>query len=250
MQENWLERRFVELSKISYERDIVTYTDFLTLDEQNMFSNLGKHEWYTGYSFFGGYRESERKMIAFISADSDQSEENFPISPISVTPRTPRFSEKLTHRDYLGSVLGLGIDRSKIGDILVNSDGAVIMAHSSLQTFLIENLMQVKNTAVTAEVSNINFDEYVQAFEEIHGSVTSVRLDSIITIAMKESRSKAIRFIEGGKVYINGKLISTNAYKLSEKDLISVRGYGKFQYLGVDSTSKKGKLRISIRKYV
>ncbi len=249
MQENWVERRFIELSRVAFEKDINTYTDFLNLDEQNSLSNISHSEFFTTYQSFGGYKEAERKIIGF-EGDSRLDCTSFPITCVCVSPRKVKFSEKLTHRDYLGSILGLGLERSKIGDILVFDDYAYILIHDSMKHFIIENLVQVRNTPVTTAETDIDSSKFIQNFEEVQGTVSSVRLDSVIATVMKDSRSKVIRLIEGGKVFINGRLITTNAYKLNESDLISIRGYGKFKYLGVDSTSKKGRLRITVRKYV
>ena len=117
-----LEKRFIELSRTAYQRDIVTYTDFLNLNEQNILHTLPKDTLYSRYVSFGGYETAERQMTAFNrytyrALYLRYGEIDYPFCAIRVLPVNAHFSEKLTHRDYLGAVLNLGVDRSRTGDI-------------------------------------------------------------------------------------------------------------------------------------
>ncbi len=248
-EEEMLRNRLIELSRISYERNIITYSDFLNLNELNLLQCIPKNQLYSKYELFGGYKYAERQMVAFIP-DALCYENIYPISAMKVSALSKKFSENLNHRDYLGSVLGLGLERSKIGDILIQDGYVVIFIHESMQDFISKNFTLVKHTSVVTEVVNEVNDNFQPQCEEINGTVSSIRLDSIIALLLKESRSKIIRLIEGGKVFVNGKLITTNAYKLQEGDLISVRGYGKFQYLSILSKTKKERFYISLSKFM
>ena len=129
-EELMLQKRLIELSKLAYQRGIVTYSDFLNLNELNILHTTPKSEFFSCYETFGGYEFSERQMAVFLP-DALCYEKNYPISVLKIEPLQKKFSEKLSHRDYLGSILNLGIERCKLGDILVEEDYALLFAHKS-----------------------------------------------------------------------------------------------------------------------
>ena len=139
-EELMLQKRLIELSKIAYQRGIVTYSDFLNLNELNILHTTPKQELFSCYETFGGYDYSERQMVAFLP-DALCYEKNYPISALKVAPVQKKFSEKLSHRDYLGSIINLGVERSKIGDILVEDEYAILFTHHSLKSFFLEELV-------------------------------------------------------------------------------------------------------------
>ena len=111
------------MANISYQRDIVTFSDFLTLNEQNMINSRISRMPGVVMEAFGGYEHAERQMVAF-HPDALVFPWEYPIDCLKIEPKAVKFSEKLTHRDYLGALLNLGVDRSVIGDILVQEDAA------------------------------------------------------------------------------------------------------------------------------
>lgn len=254
-EEQLLEKRLIELSKIAYHRNIFTYTDFLNLNERNILHTLPKDKLYSRYVTFGGYDLAERQMVAFIPDALSLREENlngidFPYVIIKILPLQAKFSEQLTHRDYLGAILNLGIDRSKIGDILIKEKETIVFIHRSMSDFLCNELTRIKHTSVYATVSNCEELDFTPNFEEITGTVASVRLDSLLSLAFSSSRSKLSGLIEGAKVFVNGKLMTTNSYQVKEGDIISVRGMGKFKFNGSQYRTKKNREFVSINKYI
>ncbi len=248
-QADLIQKRLLDLSRLAQYRNIITYSDFLNLNELNLFHQIPKSNLITAYNVFGGYEYSERQMISFIP-DALYYESNYPIMTLRIVPKMKKFSEVLTHRDYLGSILGLGIDRCKIGDILVEQDYAIVFVHEAMGDYIINHLTKVKNTFVEVIDSPEIVGNFEPKYQEIRGSVSSVRLDSILALVLPESRSKLIRYIEGSKIYVNGKLITTNAYKLQEGELISVRGVGKFQFVGIQNKTKKDRYFVTVRKFI
>jgi len=248
-EEVMLQKRFIELSKIAYQREIVTYSDFLNLNELNILHTTPKQEFYTCYETFGGYECSERQMIAFLP-DALCYNKDYPISVLKIEPLQKKFAEELSHRDYLGAILNLGIERSKLGDILVQSDSAVLFAHKSLESFIVEELTRIRHTPVRVAVLKEEQWFYQPKTKEIKGTVSSLRLDSLLTLAFGSSRSKLVAYIENGKVFVNGKLITSNGYQIKEGDIISVRGLGRFQYREVISKTKKERLYVLIDLYI
>lgn len=254
-----LEKRFTELSRLAYQRDIITYSDFLNLSEQNILHTLPKDTLYSRYVSFGGYELAERQMAAFIpdalylcygKKELSPEEIGYPFRAVRVAALNRRFSEELTHRDYLGAILNLGIERAKIGDILPMDGDALVFVHDDMTGFIQEQLVRVRHTSVTVSEVPLGEVRYTPSFEEIKGTVASVRLDSLLPLAFSSSRSRLSGLIEGGKVYVNGRLITSNGYQVRDDDVISVRGMGKFRYKGALSRTKKNRTYVVIHKYV
>ena len=168
---------------------------------------------------------------------------------LRIRPLNKKFSEDLTHRDYLGAILNLGIERCKIGDILVNTCEAVVFVSDHMSDFLAQNLTRIRHTPVVASIEELQEFQYEPSFEEIRGTVASVRLDTLLALAFSSSRSRLSGLIEGKKVFVNGRMIVSNGYRLKEGDIISVRGMGKFCYDGVLSETRKGRYSVVVRKY-
>ena len=248
--------RILELSRLAHQREVVVFSDFLNLDQLHTLHSLPKVDLSTQYITFGGYIGAERQMVAFYQdALSFSDGENltdaldFPMAVLSIKPVNIKYSEDLTHRDYLGAILNLGIERSKVGDILVNHDSSYVFLHSSLTDYMTKNLIQVCRTSVIVTQILLGDFTYQQEYIEIKGSVSSLRLDAILSLALSHSRNKLTGLIQGGKVFVNGRLILSNSYKVKEDDIISVRGVGKYKFAGVTGKTKKEREYVLIYKY-
>lgn len=254
-----LERRLIDLSRVAYQRDIITFTDFLNLNEQNILHTLPKDSLYTGYILFGGYASAERQMAAFIPEALSlrygkknllPEELGYPFQAVEICPRNIRFAEDLTHRDFLGAILNLGIERSRTGDILLEEHRAYLFAQTEIAELVSRELSNVRHTPVKCRLTELEGVEYVPRTEAVRGTVSSVRLDSLLPLAFLSSRSRLSGLIEGAKVFVNGKLITSNGYQVKETDLISVRGMGKFRYIGTGGKTKKKRLSVEIERYI
>lgn len=239
-----------ELCSMAYQRDIVLFSEFLDLYEQNMIHHLdrrilnGVH-----IEFSGGYGTAERQMAAFVP-DALCYVWKYPFVCLQIRPDAPKFAQTLTHRDFLGAMLHLGIQRSVLGDILVDDSSALVFCHEKMADFLIRELTMIRHTAVS--VSYYEGDPAVLSpkTEEITGTVASVRLDSVIALAFHTSRSQVSSLIPEGRVFVNGKLITSNGCHLNSGDLISVRGMGKLRFDSVLSTTKKGRELIRVLRFI
>lgn len=244
-----LQKRLIELSKISFQREIVTYSDFLNLNELNILHTTPKQEWFSCYETYGGYEFSERQMVAFLP-DALCYEKDYPIVALKIEPIHQKFAESLSHRDYLGAILNLGIDRCKIGDILVEDNYAIVFVQKNLEVFLIDELNRVRHTSMIVTPIDMEAYHYQPKVKEIKGTVSSVRLDSLLSLAFGNSRSKLVAYIENGKVFVNGKLITSNGYQIKEQEIVSVRGLGRFRFCEVISQTKKGRYYVTLELYV
>lgn len=235
-------KRIRELANLSWQRDIVTFSDFLNLNEQNIVSSL-KHQFpQIVMETSGGYENAERQMVAF-HPDALAFTWEYPIDCLRIEPKALKFSEELSHRDYLGALLNLGVDRSVIGDIVVQKKAAWFFCQNKMTEFFLENLCRVRHTNILITKVE-DSDEFPRpALESVSGTCASVRLDSLISLAFKTSRSSMVSYIEGGQVFVNGKLITSNGYEPKDGDIISVRGKGRFIFDGVSHQTKKRTLQ-------
>lgn len=240
-------KRLIDLSRQADNRQIVTFSSFLNLNEQNIYHSL-QNELYSQSKLFGGYDLAERQMVAFIP-DALCYEWNFPICCIEAKPLYPKFAEDFSHRDILGAVMHLGIERNRLGDILCQNKTAYIFCDESIQPFIMDNLSQVRHTMMQLSL----LEDYQKLsirpeFEEHADIVASNRIDAIIARAYHLSRSEAADYIAAEKVFINGKRVNCNT-SCENGAIVSVRGKGRFVFETDQTLSKKGKLRVRFMIY-
>ena len=248
-EELLLQKRLVELSRIAYTREIVTFSEFLNLNELNILHTTPKNMLLSQYKTYGGYGLSERQMAAFLP-DALYYDYQYPIQIIEISPVNRKFAEELSHRDYLGAVMNLGIERCKLGDILIEDGKAILFAKEELAGYIMEHLTRIRHTTVRTSILPAFEDSYEPRYEELKGTVASVRLDTVLSLAYPLSRSKVTGLIEGARVFVNGNLVTSNGYRLKEGDILSVRKMGRIGYNGILSETKKGRYMVSIRKYI
>ena len=258
-EETLFQRRLLDLANMADQRNIVLFSDFLSLNELNIYHSSKKELGFVTCRLFGGYEAAERQMIAFIpdalSYDIGTDPESlpygweYPFSCIRILPLHEKYADKLTHRDFLGAILHIGIERSKIGDILLTEDGTYVFCHNTMTELLCQELTHIKHTSVFAQCTSLRDFSWQPSYETIHGTVASLRLDSLLSLAFNSSRSSLTSLVENGSVYVNGRLTTSNGYKLKENDIISVRGYGKFKYCQTLSETRKGRLSVELQRY-
>lgn len=247
-EEVLLKKRFLDLSRMADRRGIVTFSNFLNLNELNMFHQI-KADLVTAYQLSGGYEFAERQMIAFIP-DALYYEWQFPIVCLHFFPSYPKFAEELNHRDVLGALMNLGIERSRIGDIKLDGQNYYIFCEEGIAEYLLSSLGQIRHTMVTGEQIESKNYQIEQKFETMDGIVASNRLDNIVSFVTAKSRSQSVILIQSQKVFVNQKIVSSNAYDCKDGDVISIRGFGKFIYEGNSGETRKGRMKIKIKKYV
>lgn len=250
-EEQLFRKRLLDQANMAYGRGICLYSDFLNLNEQSIFFSLKNKLPMMKYFTYGGFADAERKILCFCGDDSitEEAELDYPIACIKVMPLNQKFSDTLNHRDFLGAVLNLGLERGKIGDILINENEGYIFAHQGISDYIADQLIKVKHTMVRASIIEEQEFKYTPSFKEVTGTVSSVRLDSILAVAFHSSRSSLSGLIEGGKVYVGGRLVLSNSYNLKENDIVSVRGLGKFIYAGTSHQTKKGRYSVKVYLY-
>ena len=239
--------------------DYMIETDFLSLEEESRAYPFLKGK---NAVLYGGYPDAERKAIIFIPEYLNISDEEglfgyfkenpddnpFCLIKISIPKQEKR---ELNHRDYMGAILGLGIKREKVGDIVVNGRCAFVTVSKEISEYILENLRYVGRVAVCVTLSNIEDGVIKEEHkEELKLNVPSARLDNIISEIFRVKRIDAKDAIEKGFVFVNGIEVNKPDFFLKGNEKIVFRTKGKAYYNGIISESRKGNLFISVTKYV
>lgn len=191
----------------------------------------------------GLFEDAERRMVSF----NNIYESQFPMKLIKIT-NTSKFSN-LSHRDYLGGILSLGIERNKIGDLLVDENLCYVPVHEEIESFILYNIDKISKVVCKVElIDNLEFLPSHTFKEEII-LVSSLRIDGIVSRIINISRSKAQAMIEQGLVLINYVKIKDKSYELKGEERITIRGFGKFIVGNSIGKSKSGRIKIIIKKY-
>lgn len=200
---------------------------------------------------YGGMEDCERQKMGFSLAEEMLTEEDFPIRVLKIRRKSKKFGQAdLSHRDYLGSLLGLGIDRGKIGDILVEEASAVCFAAEEITPYICSVLEQVSKTAVIAEETE-DTDVLPKRQTEIKRiTVASLRLDAVAGEVFHLSRGKVQTLISAEKAAVNWNTVTSTSYLLKEGDLISVRGFGRFRVGEIGGKTKKDRVSLEIERYI
>lgn len=247
MEATYISKRFIDLSKQANRKGIVTFSDFISMSEQSILQQ-NKDKLESEYQMSGGYEYAERQMVAFIP-DALFYEWDYPMECIRIRPAYPKFAEKLTHRDVLGALMSLGIERSKLGDLIVNEAAMFFFAKEEIVPYILEQLTSIRHTIVTLEVSEERQIDYQPRFEEKEAIVTSIRLDAVIAAICNISRSASLRMIQEGKVFVNGAESLHNTYYCKQGDLLSIRGFGKVRFGDTLGVTKKDRVRFSYQLF-
>ena len=243
-------KRFLELARKSYNSSIYTFTDFLGLGEQSAFAEIQRDLAGIPYTAFGGTNGCERVMIRFGSEELCGYEMPFPISIVLCQPLSDKFAEKLSHRDFLGAILNLGIDRSVLGDIAIVDKCAYLFVKEGMAEFVADGLTKVRKTAVKCCIVDSAPEGTLYNTKEVRVQAVGERIDALVAKVFSISRDDSATLFSRGLVFISGKCCESVSHKLKEGDIVSVRGYGRFIYRGVEGHTKKGKLNILIEQYV
>ncbi|MDO4960555.1 MAG: YlmH/Sll1252 family protein [Eubacteriales bacterium] len=262
-----LKRRILDADRTAYERNILKVCGFLALDEQNIYHSAARGFMSPMHFLSGGHGEAERAAAFFLPDYMDREEaEAERICAVKVTPVNARFSDELTHRDYLGALMNLGIERECIGDILIDRGSASDSAGSpdaghvpaaayvfvlrEMSELIARELTKVRHTNVSCEIVETADISVQPEFEELEVNIASERADAVIAAVYRVSRGKATDVIAAERVFINGVTVTSAGKLLKAGDRVSVRGSGKFIYDGISGSSKKGRLFADIRKFV
>ncbi len=194
------------------------------------------------FCFWGGYENSQRKLLCALYKDFLC--EDVPVSAIEFSYRK---SDKLSHRDFLGTIMSLGIERDTVGDILIDEGRAVVFVKSEIKDYIITQIDKIGGVGVKISDADLKNLPVKKEFNEEFVTISSLRLDSIVAVFAKVSREKAQKLISQGLVMLNYSPCTSLSKKVRENDIISVRKYGKCVIKNLIGETKKGRLKLSVQ---
>lgn len=231
-------------------RNIPACTDFLSPQQQVMARETLHLAGIPEVSFLctGGYERAERKVILFLP---DWMEPDMAESPIRLLRASFRAEEKLNHRDFLGSLMGMGIVREKLGDILVSDGSADVLVLETVEDFLLQSwdsAGRAKLTVASVDPACIHIPQL--KCELVRDTVSSLRLDAVASTGFRMARGKAADLISSGRVQVNWRECTKPDKLLAAGDTVSARGFGKFELTEVGGLTKKGRTSITVKRYI
>ncbi len=244
-----LKNRFHDLADKSYQQGIFTFTGFLGLSEQDVFWREEPGLRYAGCQLDGGYEGADRVVARFGNAQEFGYEVPFPIVCIRIAPLQARFADELSHRDFLGALMNLGIERSTLGDIKAGEGEACLFCLDSMAEYICENLVQVKHTHVRCSIAEGSVDIPRQEPVPVNIQVQSMRVDAVLARVYGMSREKSQELFQAGKVYVDGRLCENHSRILKTGETVNARGFGKFSLRGEVRETRKGRLSVEAAVY-
>lgn len=242
-------KRLAELANKAYTDSRYLFTGFLSLAELNSYYQMERELSYVPVTVFGGTADCERVMLRFGDEALCGYEEPFPIACVEIAPLVEKFGEELNHRDYLGALMNLGIERATLGDIVIIGKHAFLFCAEKMSSYIIEELDKVRHTSVLCEIAKEIPKSTVTRLERKTFQVSAARADSIIAKLYNLSRSESVELFRAKKVFVNGRLNENNSGQLKSGDKVSVRGFGRFAFVGVSGETRKGKLNVEADLY-
>ncbi|MBP0971969.1 MAG: hypothetical protein IKX57_01690 [Oscillospiraceae bacterium] len=250
MKDDFFRRRIIDLAEQADRTGRFTFTDFLTEAEYGEYLAVREQLPRCGCTVWGGHENADRVMLRFGSAEQLGYEEPFPIVCVAVQPVQEKFAEQLSHRDVLGAVMHLGIERGQTGDILTEGKAAYLFCTPAMGDYICREMTRVKHTTVCCTVTDTLPEAAETHYETVTVQAASSRIDGLIAKLYHMSRGECLALFRAGKVALGGAVTENSSAQLKPGDVVSVRGCGKFRYAGVTGTTRKGNQIIALERFV
>lgn len=235
--------RLEDAIRMAETKNIPSFLGFLNSKEFSVCkSTLDKYK--VNYLYFGGYEEAERVFISILPDWADSVD--FPFVTLKFVYKD---IYNLSHRDFLGTLMSLGIERDKIGDIVVNRGESFAFVSKTIADFCMENIRKVGGVGVEVSVFDGEVSKNVN-FEIITKTIASNRADCVVAAICNCSRENAKEFILSGNLIVNHILCESVTKQICTNDVLSVKSQGKFIVESIDEKTKKGRNKLILKKYV
>lgn len=226
----------------------VEVTDFFDPYQQSVITPVLNSAPGISFIMTGGYDYAERNRVIICPDYLKPEDEDDRISVLDIFGNF-KF-QHVTHRDYLGSILGLGIKREKIGDLIVMESGCQILLDREIAEYVKSNLTKVHKASVSVrEITKDNIQVPEQDGKEISATVSSLRLDAVAAAGFGISRTKMSDEIQAEKVKVNWVTVSNCSFEVSKGDILSIRGKGRIEIMEVRGETKKGRISILLKRF-
>ncbi len=242
-----LRARIDDACQLCEWRSCPRFVGFLDEHRQAVARAVLREKGEQNFCFFGGYEGAERVFLGVFPSFLPPQADIFPITAIGFFYRK---TAALTHRDFLGALLSLGLKREKIGDIVCDKGQTVVFVCEELADFVAESVTKVGREGVKVQVPFSGTLSVQRRFEEWQDTVASPRLDAVLKVALRTSREDAARKIAAGLVSLNHMPCLSVSQEVRENDVLSVRGGGRFMVDKLGPPTKKGRLFVSIKRFI
>lgn len=224
------------------------FSDFLDGGEAAQLKSSFRFPYGYNFMFFGGCDDCERQILGIFPEWEEADAKAFPISVLKIEGG---YNRKLTHRDYLGTIMSLGIERKKTGDILIEDKCAYVFIYADVAEYVERSISKIGNQGVkTSLVTLDDFKPPKRQMQLIETVCASLRLDAVVGACANVSRQESAKLISCGGVKLNSRETLETAKSVKVGDLISVRGFGKFILSDTGGETRKGRLHIELSKYI
>lgn len=250
-EERILLARALDKLDLARNRSVPAHTPFLSPQERASVEALLNAAGHPRHLFFGGYEGAERAVCAFLpdwQEDGGWLDSECPLCALRAT-----FQEGagLTHRDFLGSILGLGLDREKVGDLLVGDSSCDLIILKDIEDFLLLNLDSAGRTRLKLKSIPLSaLHAKPPEVKTIRDTVATLRLDAVAASAFSLARGRAAELVSSGKIQLNHRECVKPDRTVAEGDVISCRGMGKCVIKSAGNLSKKGRIMLELERYL
>ncbi len=204
-----------------------------------------------GLFYFGGYPDAERKMLCYLPDYLEESSLYENDSPVVCLRATFYDGDSPSHRDFLGGLMGCGVERDVLGDILVSKGNCDFFVTAQIADYIRQNFLSAGRSKLHIDKFPLSQVQTITPeFTEIKDTLASLRLDSVISTGFRIGRSLASQYISAGKATIDGLPCEKPDKQIDEGMKISVRGLGKIKVHSVSGQTKKGRIWVVIHRYV
>lgn len=239
--------RLSEAVSFSEKAQSAKFIGFLDERETYVSSKFLEKSKIQNYRFFGGFDGSKRNVLCIYPEGFICDDNTFPINAVKFSFRK---EDELTHRDFLGSLMAANFKRDAIGDILIFDDYAIVFMLETICSPVLSEIKKIGRVGIKSEIFDNVSISYEQKFEEIGGTVASLRIDCVVAMLIKKNREFAADLIKDKKVQINFSDVVKTSAVVIEKDIITIRGFGKYLLNEVGNETKKGRIYITIFRYI
>jgi RNA-binding protein YlmH len=248
-EERLLLSRVWDQMENAQRRNISQHTHFLSPEEQRLVENLLHGAGNPPHRFWGGYEEAQRKLCVFLP---DWMEwEDYDEAPIAALRASWYAGDSLSHRDLLGSLMGQGIKREMVGDLLVDQSSCDILVLEEMTSYLMQNFVSAGRAKLSVERIDLHrLHMPVQEVKRIHDTVATLRLDAVAAAGFSVSRAKMADYIRSGRVSVNWAETDRTDCPVKAGDVISCRGLGRCRLAETGGLSRKGRINIELERYL
>ncbi|MCM1524713.1 MAG: YlmH/Sll1252 family protein [Ruminococcus sp.] len=198
------------------------------------------------FMFYGGYEGAARVVLGIFPSYEEPSEKLFPVRSVKISGK---YCGSLSHRDYLGSLISLGIERDQTGDIVCGEDTFVFLTPPAAE-LAVSGISKIGRIGVKCSFADGEAVVREDRFSEICCTLPSLRLDCAVSAAARISREKAAVLIRSGAVSLRYRVCESASAAVAEGDVLSVRGFGRYIIFSTDGVTRKNRIRTVIGKYL